>query len=54
MQFEIGNSIIHKKYGKGVIVKMHKYEDRQLLQVEFDTAGKKLLDPTVADIKLEQ
>ena len=52
--YEIGNVIIHKKYGRGTIVKTIKYEERQLLQVEFDEAGKKLLDPTVADIKLEQ
>ena len=52
--YEIGNIIIHKKYGRGLIVKTIKYEERQLLQVEFEQAGKKLLDPTVADIKLEQ
>jgi len=52
--YEIGNVIIHKKYGRGTIVKTIKYEERQLLQIEFDEAGKKLLDPTVADIKLEQ
>jgi len=52
--YEIGNIIIHKKYGRGLVVKTIKYEERQLLQVEFEQAGKKLLDPTVADIKLEQ
>lgn len=53
-KYEIGNIIIHKKYGRGTVVKTIKYEERQLLQIEFDEAGKKLLDPTVADIKLEQ
>ena len=53
-KYEIGNVIIHKKYGRGTVVKTIKYEERQLLQIEFDEAGKKLLDPTVADIKLEQ
>lgn len=52
--YEIGNIIVHKKYGRGTVVKTIKYEERQLLQIEFDEAGKKLLDPTVADIKLEQ
>ncbi|MBQ4646805.1 MAG: hypothetical protein IJB79_05600 [Candidatus Gastranaerophilales bacterium] len=52
--FNIGNIIVHKKYGKGTVVKTIKYEERQLLQIEFEEAGKKLLDPKVADIKLEQ
>lgn len=52
--YATGNVIVHKKYGRGTIVKTIKYEERQLLQIEFEQAGKKLLDPTVADIKLEQ
>jgi len=52
--YEVGNVIIHKKYGRGTVVNTIRYEERQLLQIEFDEAGKKLLDPTVADIKLEQ
>lgn len=52
--YTAGNIVIHKKYGRGTIVKTIKYEERQLLQIEFEQAGKKLLDPTVADIKLEQ
>ena len=54
--YEIGDSVVHKKYGRGTIVKIIKYEDRPLLQIEFDleTVGKKLLDPKVADIELEQ
>lgn len=52
--YEVGNVIVHKKYGRGTVVKTIKYEERQLLQIEFDEAGKKLLDPTVADIKPEQ
>ena len=52
--YKVGNIIMHKKYGKGTVVKTIKYEERQLLQIEFEEAGKKLLDPKVADIKLEQ
>ena len=52
--YKIGDMIIHSKYGRGLIVKTIKYEERQLLQIEFEQAGKKLLDPKVADIKLEQ
>ncbi len=52
--FKIGDKISHKKYGTGTVTKTVKYEQRQLVQVEFEEFGKKLLDPKVADIKLEQ
>ena len=52
--YKIGDVVIHKKYGRGTITKTIKYEKRQLLQIEFEESGKKLLDPKVADIKLEQ
>ncbi len=52
--FKTGDIISHKKYGKGTVTKTVKYEQRQLVQVEFEEFGKKLLDPKVADIKLEQ
>ena len=52
--YSAGNVIIHKKYGRGTIVKTIKYDERQLLQIEFEESGKKLLDPKVADIRLEQ
>ena len=52
--YEVGNIISHKKYGRGTVTKTIKYEQRQLIQVEFEESGKKLLDPKVADIKLEQ
>ena len=52
--FKKGDKIRHKKYGVGTIVKAIQYEQRQFVQVEFESAGKVLLDPKVADIKLEQ
>ena len=52
--YEVGNVIIHKKYGRGTVVKIIKYEERQLLQIEFDSSEKKLLDPKIAQIELEQ
>ena len=54
VQYNVGDVIFHKKYGKGSIVKIINYEERQLLQIEFENSGKKLLDPKVADIQLEQ
>lgn len=52
-EFEVGASIFHSKYGKGTIIKMIKYEERQLLQIDFEESGKKLLDPEVANLTLE-
>lgn len=49
--FKTGDKVEHAKYGKGVVVKIVQYEQRQLLQIEFEDSGKKLLDPKVADIK---
>ena len=48
-----GDVITHSKYGRGVVIKTIQYEHRQLLQIEFEQAGKKLLDPKVANITLE-
>lgn len=51
--YEVGNSVIHQQYGRGTVVKTIQHEDRQLLQIEFEQAGKKLLDPKIAGIELE-
>ncbi len=53
-QYEIGNVVVHKKYGKGTIIKTIQYDQRQLLQIDFVDSGKKLLDPKIAEIQLEQ
>ena len=53
-EYKIGDSVIHGKYGKGKVTKTMRYENRQLLQIEFEQAGKKLLDPKIANVKLDQ
>ncbi len=53
-EFKSGDVISHNKYGRGTVIKTMRYENRQLLQIEFEDAGKKLLDPKIANIKLEQ
>ena len=53
-EYKVGNSVIHSKYGKGQIVKIIQYDKRQLLQINFDASGKKLLDPKIAEIQIEQ
>lgn len=53
-QYKTGLSVLHPKYGKGTIVKIIQYDQRQLLQIEFENSGKKLLDPKIAEIQIEQ
>jgi len=52
--YQTGQFVVHNKYGRGQIIKIVRYEQRQLLQIEFEQAGKKLLDPKIANIKPEQ
>ncbi len=43
--------VFHEKYGAGSILKVVKYSNRCLLQIEFEDTGKRLLDPKIARIK---
>ena len=49
--YKTGELVTHPKYGKGLVTKIVNYEERQLLQIDFDDFGKKLLDPTIANVK---
>ena len=49
--FEEGMKVFHEKYGAGSILKVVKYSNRCLLQIEFEDTGKRLLDPKIARIK---
>lgn len=51
-KYEVGNKVFHANYGNGVVVKILKYEGRQLLQIDFEEAGKKTLEPRIANVKL--
>ena len=50
--YNVGDKVSHSSYGVGVVVKILKYEGRQLLQIDFDELGKKTLEPRIANIKL--
>jgi len=52
--FQEGDIVIHGKYGRGEIIKIIQYDQRQLLQINFEESGKKLLDPKVAEITPEK
>jgi len=49
--FQEGMKVSHEKYGEGVILKVVKYSNRCLLQIDFTQMGKRLLDPKIAKIK---
>ena len=49
--FEQGDIVTHAKYGNGVVEKMIKYGTKTLYSINFDNVGRRLLDPTLTEIK---
>ena len=48
---EQGDTVTHAKYGTGVVEKMIKYGAKTLYSINFDNVGRRLLDPTLTEIK---
>ena len=48
---EQGDTVIHAKYGTGVVEKMIKYGNKNLYSINFDNVGRRLLDPTLTELK---
>ncbi len=48
---EQGDLVTHAKYGNGVVEKMIKYGSKTLYSINFDNVGRRLLDPTLTEIK---
>lgn len=46
-----GDSVTHAKYGNGIVEKMIKYGNKTLFSINFDNIGRRLLDPTLTEIK---
>ena len=46
-----GDSVIHAKYGNGIVEKMIKYGTKTLFSINFENVGRRLLDPTLTEIK---
>ena len=46
-----GDSVIHAKYGNGVVEKMIKYGTKTLFSINFENIGRRLLDPALTEIK---
>ena len=51
---EQGDIVYHAKYGSGVVEKMIKYGNKSLFAINFDNIGRRLLDPTLTEIKKTQ
>ncbi|HIS53644.1 TPA: hypothetical protein IAA82_01675 [Candidatus Galligastranaerophilus gallistercoris] len=52
--FKEGEKVSHEKYGTGTILKVIKYSNRCLLQIEFPEIGKRLLDPKIAKLQIAE
>lgn len=48
---EQGDTVVHAKYGKGTVEKMISYGSKTLCSIHFDNVGRRLLDPTLAELK---
>lgn len=46
-----GDIVFHPKYGKGTVEKLINYGTKTLCSINFDNVGRRLLDPSIADIK---
>ncbi len=46
-----GDAVTHAKYGNGVVEKMIKYGSKTLYAINFENIGRRLLDPTLTEIK---
>ncbi len=46
-----GNIVYHEKYGRGVVEQLISYGKKTLCSIQFDNVGRRLLDPSLADLK---
>lgn len=50
-ELEQGDAVVHPKYGKGTVEKLISYGSKMLCSINFDNVGRRLLDPTLVEIK---
>lgn len=50
-EIEQGDTVTHPKYGKGTVEKLITYGAKTLCSINFDNVGRRLLDPTLVEIK---
>lgn len=46
-----GDTVMHPKYGKGIVEKLINYGSKTLCSINFDNVGRRLLDPALAELK---
>lgn len=51
MNFNPGEKVSTAKYGEGVVEKMIKYGNKMLCSIDFPSIGRRLLDPSMTEIK---
>lgn len=49
--FQQGDSVTHPRYGRGVVEKIIKYGNKTLCSISFENVGRRLLDPTISELK---
>lgn len=49
--FQQGDSVTHPRYGRGVVEKIIKYGNKILCSISFENVGRRLLDPTISELK---
>lgn len=50
-ELEQGDIVTHPKYGKGTVEKLISYGSKTLCSINFDNIGRRLLDPTLVELK---
>lgn len=46
-----GDNVYHAKYGKGVVEKVINYGSKKLCSIHFENVGRRLLDPSLSELK---
>lgn len=49
-----GDIVTHLKYGRGTVEKLISYGSKTLCSINFDNVGRRLLDPTLSELKKEE
>lgn len=50
-ELDQGDVVSHPKYGKGTVEKLITYGSKTLCSINFDNVGRRLLDPTLVELK---
>jgi hypothetical protein len=51
--YEAGDRVRHEKYGVGVVTKVVPMNDSVVLNITFESVGKRLMDPKLAELSKE-